>query len=34
MSIDDKIDLAIDNLLYYPKIAIKTIFNYCFRKSG
>ncbi len=29
MSIDDKIDLAIDSILYYPKL----LFKYCFRKS-
>ncbi len=29
MSIDDKIDEAIDNILYYPKILFKKIYNYC-----
>ncbi len=33
MSIDDRIDEAIDNILYYPKIFVKSIVDYCFRKN-
>ena len=33
MSIDDKIDDAVDWILYYPKYMSKILLNYCCRRS-